>query len=460
VSRVRDLNNRVAQKIAAGDWVEAERLLDETRTLLQPARSGELESIFDEYFHRCHRVHVSYSRGATTVAEAVRAAELEDEIYAASKQQLAYSQGAWSLVSMLTRAGELAQAEKAISEIVGDGKRFAARLDNNRAAAEQVLVAGLCVFFEGQLERAQPLVARIAALVRDPRSADLVYALACFHARMGDTDCALEQLELALARGFDKAHATRDPDLKSLHGHPRFEAALAPPRGPEWNIDSQPRGAELIIDGVSTGQRTPARVPARKQGAYDICLRLDGYADAVSRHHQSSDDAGLSMSLHLESLTEVAERARMAQDSEHVPDQAAQQATREFGGRRIVAVRHTTYGLGEARITVERDGRVHLRHQPFGGELAREHQLTLEQLEVDALFAAFVEAAFTEMVIGPHTGVPDEIYFTLTLTGDHGERSFSKFVQTPHRRFDGLVSQVFHVVSSNLTAEQRKQLRI
>jgi hypothetical protein len=41
-------------------------------------------------------------------------------------------------------------------------------------------------------------------------------------------------------------------------------------------VNSDPKGAEIIVDGTSTGQFTPARVqmPA---GLHNVTLRLNGY---------------------------------------------------------------------------------------------------------------------------------------------------------------------------------------
>lgn len=50
------------------------------------------------------------------------------------------------------------------------------------------------------------------------------YSLACLHCARNDTDSALEALAAAVAAGFDEpARLANDPDLRPLHGLPRFQ---------------------------------------------------------------------------------------------------------------------------------------------------------------------------------------------------------------------------------------------
>ncbi len=61
-------------------------------------------------------------------------------------------------------------------------------------------------------------------------------------------------------------------------GQARVEATLHPKNGRvAWaQVESTPAGAEIWVDGVSTGQRTPARVEI-SSGIHNIALKLDGY---------------------------------------------------------------------------------------------------------------------------------------------------------------------------------------
>jgi PEGA domain len=54
-------------------------------------------------------------------------------------------------------------------------------------------------------------------------------------------------------------------------------------------VESTPAGAEIWVDGVSTGQRTPARVEI-SSGIHNIGLKLDGYKP--SRHAVQASDGG------------------------------------------------------------------------------------------------------------------------------------------------------------------------
>ena len=56
------------------------------------------------------------------------------------------------------------------------------------------------------------------------------YNKACYEAIVGNTDVALEHLTLALAQNPAlRPWATRDPDLASLRGKPRFEELTRTP---------------------------------------------------------------------------------------------------------------------------------------------------------------------------------------------------------------------------------------
>ncbi len=61
-------------------------------------------------------------------------------------------------------------------------------------------------------------------------------------------------------------------------GQSKVEAALRPKNGlVAWaQVDSNPRGAEIWVDGIQTGRRTPSRVEI-SSGIHSITLKLDGY---------------------------------------------------------------------------------------------------------------------------------------------------------------------------------------
>ena len=49
------------------------------------------------------------------------------------------------------------------------------------------------------------------------------YNLACFYAKIGDSEKALDFLENSIS---SRSWIKNDPDLESLHSHPRFQAVL------------------------------------------------------------------------------------------------------------------------------------------------------------------------------------------------------------------------------------------
>jgi len=60
-----------------------------------------------------------------------------------------------------------------------------------------------------------------------PNDSRVLYYLSCFHALLGDDQKALDFLERAVDGGFYcPGHISRDPDLASVRGHTRYEAAL------------------------------------------------------------------------------------------------------------------------------------------------------------------------------------------------------------------------------------------
>jgi len=74
-------------------------------------------------------------------------------------------------------------------------------------------------------------------------------------------------------------------------GQAKIEAALHQKSGHvAWaQVESTPAGAEIWVDGVSTGQRTPARVEI-SSGIHNIALKLDGYR--ASRNAVQASEGG------------------------------------------------------------------------------------------------------------------------------------------------------------------------
>jgi serine/threonine protein kinase/tetratricopeptide (TPR) repeat protein len=79
----------------------------------------------------------------------------------------------------------------------------------------------------GATGRAKALEWANRALAVDPEDSGMLYNIACLYAKLGETEDALNCLERAVKCGFGlKGWIENDPDLISLHAHPRFQALL------------------------------------------------------------------------------------------------------------------------------------------------------------------------------------------------------------------------------------------
>ncbi|HOX46187.1 MAG TPA: hypothetical protein PK668_21465 [Myxococcota bacterium] len=427
---IRERNNRVSGLLSQGRLDEAERALAETAALLAargPAEvdGGDLEPALDEYFFRVHSVDLLWRRErfAEALPHAERAYALEQSFAAAARAQgfarreldvLAFSAGTWGYVSVLTRLGRLDEAELAFEGYVVDEELYQARHRHHARSAEQVLIAGLCLYWEGDgRRRLGREILALAERLGAPENPELAYGFACYWALLGEPRPALDALALALRLGVEPQRALEDDDLRPLRGRPEWVRLFhdrAPPAPP-------PEPAP---------QATP-RVPADPQ--------------------------------------EIEER-RLA-DSRTPPGEAAREQTRAFLGpslakASIQLVRHTTYGLGGVTLEIGGDGQVKIVKEPWGSsEKPLKHSLRLEPAVVQGLFMAFIDEAFTEMFLGGSVGVPDELYFDLALVNARGKKkALGKFVRTEHTRFDALVNRVHEAVAAALDPATRKRLTL
>ncbi len=482
MSRVSVLNNQAAALLRDGKLAEAEETLDRTREILDQRPPSvptikELEPAFDEYFYRGHRAHLGWirQRYRDALPDALRAWTLENEIYAAARSSAvgdlspyAFSTGAWSAISLLTRCRRFEEAARAFEAVVADRGFFEARRRRDQTSAEKALLAGLCVFFEAQddtwLKHGRDLVTRAQQLgpTEDP---ELAYGYACYWARLGATEQALDALEVALRRGIAPERAFEDADFRPLHTAPRFER-LVLDRVFTWRLNTEPPGARVFLDGVDTGRLTPTRLRPPKPGHHQLHFELTGFQENTLWQEQTTD-RGIDLTVRLVSLDELAEQKRMAEDAERPPTEAARARTRAFLGSdkklataQVRVERATTYGLGGTSIVVRGDGRVELHHERFDHpSLVEGHRSKLGEAVVKELFSAFTEEAFTEMLVAPHTGVPDELHFTIALTNARGTtHQLRKFVRARHPRFDRLRDLVWRAVTDPLDQETRKRL--
>ena len=128
----------------------------------------------------------------------------------------------------------IATAQRALERIE---KEVTLRPDNARA----MVFGAHALAHLGEKERAREWSSH--ALTIEPDDAVDFYNLACTFAQLGETDHAIDLLDTSL-RKAPPEHVywtKRDPELGSLHGHPRYEALIA--RGEARLAAAQPRHA-------------------------------------------------------------------------------------------------------------------------------------------------------------------------------------------------------------------------
>lgn len=469
---VMNLNNEAAALIGRGELDAATAVLDRAEAQLAarpPPRvaAADLDPAFDEYFYRIHRAVIGWTRGrhAEALPHARRAWELEKAIVGAARghvrdlSKVGFSTGAWAAISVLTACRQFDEAAAVFGEVIADAEWFAARHRRDRAAAQKILVAGLCVYFERRepawLARGRAQVRRAEELISADH-AELVYGYACYWALVGDPERAFAALRRAVDLKYPAEKMLADDDLASLRADPRFEDVVTR-HVLTWRLRSDPPGARIWLDGADTGLTTPARLRPPARGRARVRLVLDGhepYEDAVRAR------GGLDLGVHLTSLAARAADERADADAERAPDADARARTRALLGDRrrawVRATRHTTYGLGGLAITIHGDGAASLVKQAFGAhERAFEHAVTLPAAEVARVFDAFVDEAFPELVVADRPGVPDELYVTLELGTPTATHARGKFASNRHARFERLVDLVREVVGAHVPAALR-----
>ncbi len=137
------------------------------------------------------------------------------------------------LGNVLQREGRLQEAESLQRQLLDIRRRVLGQDDPDTLISMSNL--GNILQSSGQYEQAekvlreaQPVAARIVG-VEHPIWASITYNLACIAARRGQRDEALLLLREAINHAHGQLMLTvqNDPDLKSLHGDPRFEAIAA-----------------------------------------------------------------------------------------------------------------------------------------------------------------------------------------------------------------------------------------
>ena len=78
-------------------------------------------------------------------------------------------------------------------------------------------------------ERSLEWAARAQAM--EPDEPQVLYNVACVYTLLGEADRAVDCLEKSATHGWvQREWMAHDPDLAPLHGHPRFEALVRPPK--------------------------------------------------------------------------------------------------------------------------------------------------------------------------------------------------------------------------------------
>jgi len=82
-----------------------------------------------------------------------------------------------------------------------------------------------CLAQLGERERALEWAER--ALMMEPEESRVLYNVGCVYAQLSEADKAIDCLERSITHGWaEKQWMANDPDLASLHNHPRFQALI------------------------------------------------------------------------------------------------------------------------------------------------------------------------------------------------------------------------------------------
>ena len=138
-----------------------------------------------------------------------------------------------SLAITLMNEGRYAEAEKLLRETVDDMRRVLGPAHGGTLYTLEIL--GLDLSHEGRYGDAKQL---FQEAIQTAGKADQPYKLsvawvnfACGAVIAGHRDEALQYLDQAVDHGYGPPESiTGDPDLKSLHGDPRFDALVAKAR--------------------------------------------------------------------------------------------------------------------------------------------------------------------------------------------------------------------------------------
>jgi tetratricopeptide (TPR) repeat protein len=137
----------------------------------------------------------------------------------------------------LAKAGELAAGRGAKDIIINSSKT---------GEAYKLYMQAWEVYEDEDYEQGLKLMEQ--AYAADPQDCRPLWGLACFHALLGHDDEALTWLDKAVEGGFYcPQHIFRDPDLESVRGDERYEAAIAKAGRKAAKLQAEQAGDKLTI---------------------------------------------------------------------------------------------------------------------------------------------------------------------------------------------------------------------
>jgi adenylate cyclase len=130
---------------------------------------------------------------------------------------------ATSLLSFIRRS--LGQKEKAIEAYRRNLAKIERHLELNPDDSRALYLGATALAELGDRDRCYQWARQAIAL--DPEDPYIVYGIACFHARLGNCEEAVDYFVKSIKAGFaQKEWIINDSDFDSIRSHPRFQAAL------------------------------------------------------------------------------------------------------------------------------------------------------------------------------------------------------------------------------------------
>lgn len=187
-----------------GNWAEAEQHYKDALEL----DPDHFEAL---YFYARACVHQGKFEPAVDLFERAAAARPSDY------------QSPLLLQQLYKRLGRMDEARRISREGIARAERH---LESNPDDARALYLMSGALADLGELQQGEQMLLR--AMATDPTEAAVLYNAACFYARIGDQDRAIELLEQVQLPRMAAEWARNDPDLDALRGHPRFDALYPP----------------------------------------------------------------------------------------------------------------------------------------------------------------------------------------------------------------------------------------